>query len=93
MPKNRGGELLPFFGKSSFIVTNKSKDSYKYPKVEITTSQKWVVALRLAKEGYFYGNPEVVMKAKVGTVLKIMQYETFTKDYESKFIDLNKADK
>jgi hypothetical protein len=50
-----------------------------------------LITLRLAKAGYGGGDPERIAKMKVSTVLKLIQYEIFLKEYESKFMDLNRS--
>ena len=52
-----------------------------------------VLALSLAKSGYFGGNPENVMNAPVNIVIATSHYESFCKTYESTYIELNKTEK
>ncbi len=47
--------------------------------------------MRLAKAGYFGGNPDAVKAAPVDTVLKILHYETFESEYERAYTELNKG--
>jgi hypothetical protein len=50
-----------------------------------------MILLKLAKAGYGEGNPEVIAKMKVTTVLKLIQYEVFVKEYSDKFVELNRS--
>ncbi len=49
------------------------------------------MACRLAKAGYFGGDPDAVLSAPVTTVLTILHYETFESDYEAAYTELNKG--
>lgn len=64
--------------------------SYTYPKVSIE-NQTMFVAVRLAKAGYFGGDPEQVMNAPVDVVQSILDYEGFESAYEEEYIALNKS--
>jgi len=48
--------------------------------------------MKLAKAGYYGGNPDAVLEAPLNTVLAIIQYENFTRDVESAFRDLNQGE-
>lgn len=48
------------------------------------------MALKLSKEGYYDGNPESVLQARVDHVLAALEYEKFQIDYEVVFRELNK---
>lgn len=50
-----------------------------------------MVALRLAAEGYYGGDPERVMRARADLVLKAVQYVVFRGDYEDAYLELNKG--
>lgn len=50
------------------------------------------VALRLAKGGYWQGDPGLVLKAPSDLVLAALQYENFVSDFERATIDLNKGE-
>lgn len=50
------------------------------------------VAIRLAKLGYFNGDPMQVLKARVDIVQSILDYESFEVDYEKAYIALNKKE-
>ena len=49
------------------------------------------VALRIAKAGYYSGDPQKVLEARVDYVLSILEYESFNSDYERVYTELNKG--
>lgn len=49
--------------------------------------------MRLAKLGYFGGDPAKVMEASVDVVQAILEYETFEADYVTEEMALNKPEK
>lgn len=49
-----------------------------------------LVALRLAKSGYYNGDPDKVLKGKVSHVISLMEYERFIHRYEEAYTELNK---
>jgi hypothetical protein len=51
-----------------------------------------IIALKIAKMGYYGGNPENVLKARIDMVVSIMEYEKYTIDYENTYWELNKDD-
>lgn len=48
-----------------------------------------MVALRLAKSGYFSGDPEKVFLGRVDLVLQALDYEIFNSDFENEYIKIN----
>lgn len=50
-----------------------------------------LVALKIAKAGYYSGDPAKVLDARVDHIISIMEYEKFTMDYESAYTELNKG--
>jgi hypothetical protein len=50
-----------------------------------------LIALRLAKAGYFCGDPAWVLDARVDHVLAAFEYENFQADYELVSYELNKG--
>lgn len=50
------------------------------------------LAVRLAKEGYFGGDPSRVLKARVDVVQSILEYENFEADYVREEAALNQPD-
>jgi hypothetical protein len=49
-----------------------------------------IIALSVAKAGYYGGNLQTIMKAPLDLVLAAYEYEIFLKDYEAHYIELNK---
>ena len=49
------------------------------------------IALRLAKAGWWQGDPGKVLNAPVDDVLGALQYDNFLNDYERMTFELNKA--
>jgi hypothetical protein len=49
-----------------------------------------VIALRLAKAGYWGGDPEKVLSAPADMVISAMQYEMYQQEYERTWVELNK---
>ena len=49
-----------------------------------------MIAFKLAKAGYWAGDPEKVLSARVDIVLDALAFETFQSDYESVEWELNK---
>ena len=47
-------------------------------------------ALRLAKAGFFGGDPAKVLTAPVDIVESVIAYEQFEADYKTEYISLNK---
>jgi len=51
-----------------------------------------VIALRLAKAGYWGGDPEKIMSARVDFVLDAFEFELFQVEYEDVLHEMNKPD-
>lgn len=49
-----------------------------------------LVAVRLAKQGYYDGDPQKVLNAPVDVVEAIISYENFEIDYKEEYLRLNK---
>ncbi len=47
-------------------------------------------AIRLAKSGYYGGNPQAILRAPVDIVMNIINYEAFERDYEAEYIAMTK---
>lgn len=45
--------------------------------------------MKLAKAGYYGGDPDKILSAPLATVLSIMHYEDFTHDVERAYRELN----
>lgn len=50
------------------------------------------IAARLAKAGYFGGDPQAVLEASVITVKSLLDYEAFEGEYEKEYIALNRKE-
>ena len=50
-----------------------------------------MVALKLARQGYYGGDPERVLKAPTDMVLAAAEYEGFLADYEMAYYELNRT--
>lgn len=48
-------------------------------------------AIRLAKAGYFGGNPQNVLTSPVDIVESVIDYEQFEADYHEEYMALNPA--
>lgn len=48
--------------------------------------------MRLAKAGYFGGDPVAVMNAPVDVVQSILDYEIFEGDYKAEYAELNRKE-
>lgn len=82
------GESFPFFRKANFTV-GKPSDSYRYPKVTIENQARFY-AVKLAKVGYYGGDPLKILDAPVDVVMDILNYEIFDVNYQEAFRELNK---
>ena len=51
-----------------------------------------IVALRVAKEGFYGGDVERVLNAPADIVLNCIHYIKFLGDYENSYIEINKED-
>lgn len=61
------------------------------PRIKTTASEETAIALTLAKEGYFSGNPCIVFDSPADIVLQTYHYEMFRRIYEETFTELNKG--
>ncbi len=52
-----------------------------------------LIALTLAKTGYFSSNPQLVLNSPVDIVMHTYSYEMFTRSYETTYYELNKEKK
>lgn len=51
------------------------------------------IAIKLAKEGYFNGNPSNVLQAQADIVLNVLRFEAEDSKYKNAHYNLNKGDK
>jgi len=49
-----------------------------------------LVALKLSRAGYYGGNLDNVLNARVDHVLSALEYEIFNNEYERAYTELNK---
>ena len=88
-----GGKFAPFSDGACFYVESPLKEPYKYPVVRTTVSQDEYIVFMLAKAGWYDGNPSAIYATPVDRVMKSYHYEIMSREYESTFQQLNKADK
>ena len=79
--------------KPCFYVENPLKESYKYPIIRATVSTDEYIIFMLAKNGWCQSNPTLILSTPADIVMKAYYFEIMTKDYESTFQQLNKAQK
>ena len=90
----RVGKSPPFSARSSFRLSAcpsggvAEEDRKRTPKFSIDDEPTFI-AVRLAKVGYFGGDPLAVLQARVDIVESIIAYEQFEVDYEKAYIALN----
>ncbi len=88
------GKLAPFFQEPSFRVINKIKPiGVRYPETRITADDDLILALFLAKNGYYNGSVDTVMNSRVDYVIQSFNYENFMKDYETTVTEMNKKER
>jgi hypothetical protein len=81
--------VQPFFSAKLFRVKNPAIEHWSKPPIEVTAPEDLVVALRVARAGYYGGDPERVLKASFPMVMAIIQYEDFCNEYERTFHKIN----
>ena len=84
------GQLEAFFFEPYFIVHNVTQATLRKPRTTVTVDFALGVALRLAKAGYWQGDPGRVLKAPAEQVVAAAQYENFLSDMEHMIVELNK---
>lgn len=87
----REGKYRPFSREPIFAVVRAGRheeEIRRTPRVRID-DECMFLAIRLAKEGYFNGNPQEVLNAPVDVVQAIIEYGGFASDYESEYVSLN----
>ena len=87
------GKLAPFFQEPEFRVINAIPSNRRLPATRITAGEDVVIALTLAKAGFFNNNPGIVMQSPVDLVIQTYQFNSFLQVYESTTIELNKEQK
>lgn len=63
----------------------------KQPSIIIESEARFM-AMRLAKAGYYGGNPEQILKAPVDVVLDMLDYEKFESDLNQAYKDLREQE-
>lgn len=88
MPESK---CLPFFQAPPFFVRNKlsSSGDWREPEIHIGDDLRFI-RVKVAKLGYYGGNPSLVGEAPVTDVLDILAYESFQSDYITTERELNK---
>ena len=85
------GKLTPFFQEPVFRVIQKvGSGKFRYPTIEVKATNEQIIALSLAKAGYFSGSIENVYNSRVDYVLQTFEYENFMKEFEMSVNELNK---
>lgn len=84
------GKPTPFFGKSSFEITEKRITQLVLPRVRIGVPQERLIVLQLARAGYGAGDPDKIEQMDVQTVIELWHFHQFTSEYEETATELNK---
>ena len=88
------GELPPFVGQPHCFVTRRNdgedeQNKRKRPDYTIT-DETLFLSVKLAKLGYFGGDPLAVQQGRVDIVEAILAYETFEASYDNECEALNR---
>jgi hypothetical protein len=82
------GEFAPFFQGSAFTVKSVyghfNEGNQERPEIDIDNVPMFY-AIKLAKAGFYGGNPQAVLRAPVNIVMNIINYEAFEGDYEAEY--------
>lgn len=79
----RGGKSTPFYEEPKFTVPNPKFIHGTIPEYIIKADFGLHVAIYLASEGYYQGNPELVLNSPVSLVLDTYNYSLFKRDLKS----------
>jgi hypothetical protein len=84
-------KCLPFFQAPPFFVRNKQEcgGEWRSPEVYIGDDLRFL-RVKIAKLGYYGGDPHKVGEATVTDVLDVLAYESFDADYATTERALNK---
>lgn len=63
-------------------------DARRYPKVDVKNDALFI-ALKLAEAGFYGGDPDKIMKAPATTILEIIRYRAFQKEWDAVYSALN----
>jgi hypothetical protein len=84
----RKGKHNAFFKRAGFKVKQPRRpDTKPKPKIEIDDETQFY-AVKLAKLGYYKGDPDAVLAAPITTVLSILDYEVFENDLVAAYSEL-----
>ena len=85
------GKCLPFFQVPPFFVRAKCSGDgdWRRPEVYIGDELRFL-RVKIAKDGYYGGDPHAVGEASITDVLDIIAYESFRADYVETERELNK---
>lgn len=87
-------KYLPFFQTSPFTVRNRIERAGVWREPEIKIENEAIfICVRVAKLGYYGGNPDKVKKAPVDTVMAILAYEKFELEYKETAEEINNESK
>ena len=70
------------------VNVSRQKSAGRSPKIKIDDEVAFY-SIRLAKMGYYGGNPDSIKKAPVDSVLQIINYENFEIDLRAAYKELN----
>ena len=73
------------------MVHGNAGDNFKYPKIDVTAPLEVELALRVAQEGFYGGNPENVLQGRADMVLQTLSYIMFQKRLEIIVYEINKG--
>lgn len=65
-----------------------SRKPARHPKITINDEVAFY-SIKLAKLGYYGGNPELIRKAPLDVVLQIINYENFAIDLQTAYREMN----
>lgn len=84
----RKGERLPFSKEADFklLESKQEEPELRQPNVEIRDYALFT-AMKIAKLGYYGGNPEAVMNAPADIVVSILNYESFDIDVQGYYTE------
>jgi hypothetical protein len=68
----------------------KNGSNVNHPKIDIDRNDLFY-ACKLAKEGYYGGNPEAILRAPADVVINLIRYEQFVKEVEAAYQELNQG--
>ena len=69
-----------------------SEISTAIPKTEITAPDEMMIAIKLAKAGFYGGDVQAVLNANVDHVMTAIEHEIYLVDYERAEFELNKEE-